>query len=105
MSLCIKQCGNIKLRVLLEKSPSGTLKMVKKAYENSAMNKTVVYKWHEVSTTFAHLKLTFGLSGLPLPQQMTMFNVLDNLCVQTDEQPSVLLLPNLVFHECSQHSS
>ncbi|GBM53101.1 hypothetical protein AVEN_130757-1 [Araneus ventricosus] len=39
--------ANIKLRVLLEKSPSETLEMLKKANGNDGMKKTAVYEWHK----------------------------------------------------------
>ncbi|GBN59300.1 Putative uncharacterized protein FLJ37770 [Araneus ventricosus] len=43
----LEQRANIKFCVLLEKSPSETLEMLKKAYGNDAMKKTAVYKWHK----------------------------------------------------------
>ncbi|XP_054709237.1 protein GVQW3-like [Uloborus diversus] len=46
MSL-LEQRGNIKFCVLLEKSPSETLEMLRKAYGNSAMKKSAVYEWHK----------------------------------------------------------
>ncbi|GBO28562.1 hypothetical protein AVEN_190319-1 [Araneus ventricosus] len=49
----LEQRTNFKFCVLLEKSPSETLEMLKKAYGNDAMNKTGVYEWHKgkVGTT------------------------------------------------------
>ncbi|GBO15495.1 Putative uncharacterized protein FLJ37770 [Araneus ventricosus] len=43
----LEQPANIKFCVLLEKSPSETLEMLKKAYGNDAMEKTAVYEWHK----------------------------------------------------------
>ncbi|GBM34385.1 hypothetical protein AVEN_219081-1 [Araneus ventricosus] len=43
----LEQRENIKFCVLLEKSPSETLEMLKKAYGNDAMKKTAVYEWHK----------------------------------------------------------
>ncbi|GBM40621.1 hypothetical protein AVEN_27205-1 [Araneus ventricosus] len=43
----IEQPANIKFYALLEKSPSETLEMMKKAYGNDAMEKTAVYEWHK----------------------------------------------------------
>ncbi|GBL87823.1 Putative uncharacterized protein FLJ37770 [Araneus ventricosus] len=43
----LEQPANIKLCVLLEKSPSETLEKLKKAYGNDAMKNTAVYEWHK----------------------------------------------------------
>ncbi|GBO19597.1 hypothetical protein AVEN_28194-1 [Araneus ventricosus] len=43
----LEQSANIKFCVLLEKSPSETLEMLKKAYGNDAMKKAAVYEWHK----------------------------------------------------------
>ncbi|GBL98606.1 hypothetical protein AVEN_19672-1 [Araneus ventricosus] len=42
----LEQRANIQFCVLLEKSPSETLEMLKKAHGNDAMKKTAVYEWH-----------------------------------------------------------
>ncbi|GBL69335.1 hypothetical protein AVEN_219743-1 [Araneus ventricosus] len=42
----LEQRANIKFCVLLDKSPSETLLMLKKAYGNDAMKETTVYEWH-----------------------------------------------------------
>ncbi|GBM14083.1 hypothetical protein AVEN_209970-1 [Araneus ventricosus] len=43
----LEQRANIKFCVLLEKSPSETLEMLKKAYGNDATRKTAVNEWHK----------------------------------------------------------
>ncbi|GBN89471.1 hypothetical protein AVEN_14452-1 [Araneus ventricosus] len=43
----LEQPANIKFCVSLEKSPSETLEMLKKAYGNDAMKKTTVYERHK----------------------------------------------------------
>ncbi|GBN31099.1 hypothetical protein AVEN_48528-1 [Araneus ventricosus] len=43
----LEQRANIKFCVLLAKSPSETLEMLKKAYRKDAMKKTAVYEWHK----------------------------------------------------------
>ncbi|GBM87494.1 hypothetical protein AVEN_97363-1 [Araneus ventricosus] len=43
----IEQHANIKFCVLLQKSPSETLEMLKKAYGNDGMKKMAVYKWRK----------------------------------------------------------
>ncbi|GBO06129.1 hypothetical protein AVEN_35209-1 [Araneus ventricosus] len=43
----LERPANIKFSVLLEKSPSETLEMLKKAYGNDAMKKTAMYEWHK----------------------------------------------------------
>ncbi|GBM59515.1 hypothetical protein AVEN_70487-1 [Araneus ventricosus] len=43
----LEQRANIKFCVLLEKSLSEALEMLKKAYGNDAMKKTTVYEWHK----------------------------------------------------------
>jgi histone-lysine N-methyltransferase SETMAR len=42
-----EQRTNIKFCVLLNKSPSETLRMLEKAYGKAAMKKTQVYRWHK----------------------------------------------------------
>ncbi|GBN72787.1 hypothetical protein AVEN_139293-1 [Araneus ventricosus] len=43
----LEQRANFKFCVLLEKSPSETLEMLKKAYGNDAMKETAVYEWQK----------------------------------------------------------
>ncbi|GBM12661.1 hypothetical protein AVEN_46148-1 [Araneus ventricosus] len=43
----LEQRANIIFCRLLEKSPSETLEMLKKAYGNDAMKKTAVCEWHK----------------------------------------------------------
>ncbi|GBL63366.1 Putative uncharacterized protein FLJ37770 [Araneus ventricosus] len=43
----LEQPTNIKFCVFLEKSPSETLEMLKKAYGNGAMKNTAVYESHK----------------------------------------------------------
>ncbi|GBL99229.1 hypothetical protein AVEN_140690-1 [Araneus ventricosus] len=43
----LEQRVNIKFCVLLEKSPSEILEMLKEAYGNDATKETAVYEWHK----------------------------------------------------------
>ncbi|GBM33578.1 hypothetical protein AVEN_60915-1 [Araneus ventricosus] len=43
----LEQRANMKFCVLIEKSPSETLLMLKKAYGNDAMKETTVYEWQK----------------------------------------------------------
>ncbi|GBO37790.1 hypothetical protein AVEN_160081-1 [Araneus ventricosus] len=94
----LEQKANIKFCVLLEKSPSETLEMLKKAYGNGAMKKkrlctsgiSVSVKVEQTS------KMTLGLGAPPLPPQMKMLSAFEKSCVKTDELTIDAL--NLEFH-------
>ncbi|GBL86737.1 Putative uncharacterized protein FLJ37770 [Araneus ventricosus] len=101
----LEQPANIKFCILLEKSPSETLEMLKKAYGSDAIKKTAVYEWHkrflEGRTNIEDDPRT-GPS--PLPRQMKMLRAFEKSCVQTDELTVEAIASELGISHGSVHS-
>ncbi|GBO27165.1 hypothetical protein AVEN_111516-1 [Araneus ventricosus] len=101
----LEQSANIKFCVLLEKSPSETLEMPKKAYGNVAMKTRLCTSGTSVFVKVAETsKMTLGLGAPSLPPQMKMSSAFEKSCVRTDELTIDAFASELGISHGSVHS-